>query len=75
VSKKFDFNEGLSELESIINKMESGDLSLEESLSYFEKGVKLHRQCHTALSDAEQRIAVLSASDDYSMEKPFDDLG
>ena len=72
MASKFDFNKGLSELESIINKMESGDLSLEDSLKYFEKGVKLHRQCHTALSNAEQRISVLSASDGYSSEKPFD---
>jgi exodeoxyribonuclease VII small subunit len=74
MANKFDFNKGLSELESIISKMESGDLSLEDSLKYFEKGVKLHRQCHTALSDAEQRISVLSESDDYSSEKPFDGL-
>ncbi len=48
MSSKFDFNKGLSELEEIIGKMESGDLSLEESLKYFEKGIKLHRQCHSA---------------------------
>ena len=73
--KQFDFNKGLVELESIINKMESGDLNLEDSLKYFEKGVKLHRQCHSALSDAEQRISVLSEGDNYSTEKPFDELG
>ena len=74
MANKFDFNKGLNELESIISKMESGDLSLEGSLKYFEKGVKIHRQCHTALSDAEQRISVLSESDDYSSEKQFDGL-
>ena len=47
VSEKFNFNKGLLKLEDIINKMESGDLSLEESLKYFEEGVKIHRQCHT----------------------------
>ena len=72
--KKFDFNEGLAELEVIINKMESGDLSLEDSLKYFEKGVKLHRQCHGALTDAEQRVNMLNEEDNYSEEKPFDDL-
>ena len=75
MANKFDFNKGLSELETIINKMESGDLTLEESLKFFEKGVKLHRQCHTALSDAEQRILLLSESDGYNSEKPFEDLG
>ena len=73
MAEKFNFNKGLHELEEIINKMESGELSLEESLKYFEEGVKIHRKCHTALSDAEQRIRVLSANDDYKEEKPFGD--
>ena len=71
MAEKFNFNKGLLELEEIINKMESGELSLEESLKYFEEGVKIHRHCHTALSDAEQRIRVLSENDDYKEEKPF----
>ena len=74
MSSKFDFNEGLSQLEEIIGKMESGDLSLEESLKYFEKGIKLHRQCHSALSSAEQRISVLSEEDNYAEDKPLDDI-
>ena len=74
MSNKFDFNKGLAELEVMINKMESGDLSLEESLKYFEKGVKLHRKCHSALMDAEQRVNILSEEDNYSKEKPFEDL-
>ena len=73
VAEKFNFNKGLLKLEDIINKMESGDLSLEESLKYFEEGVKIHRQCHTALSDAEQRISVLSESDNYNKKKSFED--
>ena len=72
-AEKFNFNKGLLKLEDIINKMESGDLSLEESLKYFEEGVKIHRQCHTALSDAEHRISVLSESDNYNEEKSFED--
>ena len=74
MSSKFDFNKGLSQLEEIIGKMESGDLSLEESLKYFEKGIKLHRQCHSALSSAEQRISVLSEEDNYKEDKPLDDI-
>ena len=74
MSSKFDFNKGLSELEEIIGKMESGDLSLEESLNYFEKGIKLHRQCHSALSSAEQRISVLSEEDNFTEDKPLDDI-
>jgi len=74
MSSKFDFNKGLSELEEIIGKMESGNLSLEESLKYFEKGIKLHRQCHSALSSAEQRISVLSEEDNYTEKKSLDDI-
>jgi len=74
MGNKFDFNKGLAELEVIISKMESGDLSLEDSLKYFEKGVKLHRQCHSALTDAEQRVNILSEEDNYKTEKPLDDI-
>ena len=74
MGNKFDFNKGLAELELIINKLESGELSLEDSLKYFEKGVKLHRQCHSALTDAEQRVNLLSEEDNYSKEKPFENL-
>ena len=73
MADKFNFNKGLLELEKIINKMESGELSLEDSLKYFEEGVKIHRQCHTALTDAEQRISILSENDNYSEEKSFGD--
>jgi len=73
MTDKFNFNKGLLQLEEIINKMESGELSLEDSLKYFEEGVKIHRKCHTALTDAEQRISVLSENDNYSEENPFGD--
>jgi len=73
MTDKFNFNKGLLELEEIIHKMESGELSLEDSLKYFEEGVKIHRQCHTALTDAEQRISVLTETDNYSEEKSFGD--
>ena len=73
MTDKFNFNKGLDELEEIITKMESGDISLEDSLKYFEKGVKIHRQCHNALKDAEQRINILSEEDNYNEEKPFGD--
>ena len=73
MTDKFNFNKGLLQLEEIINKMESGELSLEDSLKYFEEGVKIHRQCHTALTDAEQRISVLTDTDNYNEEKPFGD--
>jgi len=74
MTKKFDFNKGLLELESIVKTMESGDLSLEDSLKFFEQGVQLTRQCQSALSEAEQKIALLSADDDYKTQKPLDEI-
>ena len=71
MTEKFNFNKGLSKLEEIISKMDSVELSLEDSLKYFEEGVKIHRQCHSALKDAEQRISILSENDEYKEEKPF----
>jgi exodeoxyribonuclease VII small subunit len=67
--QKFDFNQGLEELESIVRKMEAGDLTLDESLQNFEKGIKLSRKCNKALQDAEQKITILTADTDYQVEE------
>jgi len=61
-------------LEEIVKTMESGDLSLEDSLKYFEQGVELTRQCQVALNKAEQKISVLTAQDNYQQEKPLNEL-
>ena len=55
----FNFEEALEELEDLVSSMEEGDLSLEESLKAFEKGIKLTRECQTALKKAEQKVQVL----------------
>lgn len=65
MATKFDFNQGLEELEHIVKAMENGELSLDESLKYFEKGIKLSRQCKQALDDAQQKITHLSAENNY----------
>lgn len=70
-SKSFDFEKGLSSLESLVTKMESGELTLEQSLSAFEEGVELSKHCHLALTQAEKRVAEL-VSDDLSSLVPFD---
>jgi exodeoxyribonuclease VII small subunit len=54
-----DFEKKLSRLEEIVNKMESGDLSLEESLKLFEEGVKHSRECHEQLTKAEEKVKLL----------------
>ena len=57
--KKQSFEDSLAELEKIVNKLEGGELPLEESLELFEKGVGLSRECQERLSRAERRIEVL----------------
>lgn len=56
---EFDFEKALAELESLVEKMEKGDLGLEESLKHFERGVALTRACQKALSEAEQKVQIL----------------
>lgn len=54
------FEQALSELESLVETLEQGDLSLEESLKSFERGVVLTRTCQQALKEAEQKIQILT---------------
>ncbi len=62
----------LKELEKLVDKMEQGDLSLEKSLDYFEKGVKLTRLCQQALQQAEQRVQILLQQADQATLEEFD---
>jgi exodeoxyribonuclease VII small subunit len=55
----FNFEKALQELEQLVEKMESGNLSLEDSLKYFERGVVLTRNCQRALAEAEQKVQIL----------------
>ncbi|MGD8417641.1 MAG: exodeoxyribonuclease VII small subunit [Pseudomonadales bacterium] len=56
------FETALAELEDLVEKMETGELSLEESLAAFERGVKLTRHCQAALQAAELKVKVLTNS-------------
>ena len=56
------FEVALTELETLVQKMEAGELSLEESLAAFERGVKLTRHCQAALKAAELKVKVLTES-------------
>jgi exodeoxyribonuclease VII small subunit len=67
-----DFEKSLKELESLVEKMEQGDLSLEDSLSHFERGVQLSRACQQALKTAEQKVAILMQKDGQEETTPFD---
>ena len=55
-----DFEAAIAELESVVKKLEEGDLALEQSLALYERGVQLSRFCHKRLEDAERRIEILS---------------
>jgi exodeoxyribonuclease VII small subunit len=68
-----DLEKSLGELEKIVARLEGGELTLDESLKQFERGVELTRQCQTALAAAEQKVEVLmrKSGDQYAAE-PFE---
>ena len=55
-----DFESALAELETIVKTLEQGDLTLEQSLERFERGITLSRFCHTRLEHAERRVELLT---------------
>ena len=67
------FEQSLSELEALVERMESGDLSLEDSLAAFEQGIALTRSCQQALQAAEQKVEILTAKTPDAPTEPFDD--
>ena len=68
-----DFEKSLQQLEQIVTKMESGDLGLEESLTRFEQGIKLARQCQDTLSEAELRVEQLIEKNGLQQTVPFEE--
>ena len=56
---KPDFETAMRDLEALVQRLEQGDLPLEESLAAFERGVALTRSCQTALKEAEQKVEIL----------------
>ena len=58
-AEKFDFEKALNELEKLVENMEEGDMSLEDSMKQFERGVALTRSCQQALAEAEQKVQIL----------------
>jgi len=63
------FEDALSELETIVESLESGEQSLEASLEQFERGVSLSRFCQQSLSEAEQKVKILLADTDDGEDK------
>ena len=60
--KSVDLEKSLSQLEALVEELESGDLPLEKAMKKFEDGIKLTRGCQTALRDAEQKVEILLKS-------------
>jgi len=66
------FEKSLKELETLVKKMEKGDLSLEDSLEHFERGVQLSRACQEALKAAEQKVEILMNKNNKDEISTFD---
>lgn len=74
VGNEVRFEEALARLEAVVNRLESGDLPLEESLRLFEEGVHLSKLCTERLEEAERRIALLLKDERGELiETPFED--
>jgi exodeoxyribonuclease VII small subunit len=69
------FERSLDELEQLVQRMEKGDQSLDESLAAYERGVALYRECQKALEGAEQRVRLLTDPADPDSGQPFDAHG
>jgi exodeoxyribonuclease VII small subunit len=65
------FERSLGELESIVARLEGGELGLDESLAAFERGIALYRECQSALDAAEQRVRLLVDPADPDASTPF----
>ncbi|MBR5614340.1 MAG: exodeoxyribonuclease VII small subunit [Clostridia bacterium] len=67
------FEENIKQLEGIVNKLEGGDVSLDEMLELFEEGIRRTKECTSQLKNAEQKITVLMKNSDGEIcEAPFE---
>lgn len=67
------FEDSMSELEHLVERMEQGQMPLEEALKTFERGIQLSRICQKALQDAEQKVQILMDDKNDLTFKPFTD--
>lgn len=68
-----DFETSMTELESLVERMEQGDTKLDDALKDFEQGIALTRSCRQSLSDAEQKVKILLQQDEQAEPASFDD--
>ena len=69
--KEKTFEENMQEMEKIVQELENGDLSLEDSMSKFEEGIKLSKQCNKILEEAEKKITMLVKTEEGIKEEDF----
>lgn len=69
--EQIDFEASIKELEALVARMEGGNLTLEESLKDFERGVALARACQKALAEAEQKVRILTNRNGEGEPEPF----
>ena len=67
-----DFEAALKELEALVERMEKGDIGLEESLKHFERGIELTRSCQRSLKEAEQKVRILLEKSGEAEIQPFE---
>jgi exodeoxyribonuclease VII small subunit len=70
-SKTPDFEQALAELEALVERLERGDLPLDEALKTFERGVELTRHCQSSLKAAQQRVEILLKRNGQAEPEPF----
>lgn len=70
--QKPDFEKSLSELETLVSRLESGELSLDQSLECFKRGVELTRHCQSVLDEAQQMVELLSSTEEASAGDDID---
>jgi exodeoxyribonuclease VII small subunit len=68
-----DFEQALEELETLVDQLETGELSLDQSLERFKRGVELTRHCQSVLDQAQQTVQQLVDPDDETSTVPFED--
>ena len=68
---KLNFEESMQQLEKIANELEDGKITLEESVTKFEEGMKLSKECNDLLENAEKKITILLKKDDKIEENNF----
>ena len=74
-SKPVDFEQALAELESLVERLERGDVPLDEALRAFERGVALTRHCQACLQAAQQKVEILLKRGGQPEVQPFEEPG